>query len=85
MNPYKAGIETQMNKVIAGMLVIGFFLNGCARGHTVLRLMDNVIMVFKGDNQTMKASQGRVFTDDGEFNDDGDLPDGAYDCERMYF
>lgn len=30
MNPYKAGIETQMNKVIAGMLVIGFFLNGCA-------------------------------------------------------
>jgi hypothetical protein len=31
--------------------------------------------------QTMKTSQGRIFTNHGEFNDDGDLPDGPYDRE----
>ena len=32
-------------------------------------------MVFKGDSQTMKTSQGHIFANDGEFYDDVDLPD----------
>ena len=44
-------------------------------------LVSNVTIIFKGDNPTMKTSQGRIFTNHGEFNDDGDLPDGPYDRE----
>ena len=46
-------------------------------------LVSNVIIIFKGDNQTMKTTQGRIFTNDGEFYDD--LPDDPYDRERMFF
>ena len=42
-------------------------------------------MLFKGDSQTMKTSQGHMFTNDGEFYDDVDLPDDPYDRERMFF
>jgi hypothetical protein len=43
--------------------------------------VDNVLIVCKEDNRTMKTSQGGVFTHDGEFCEDGDLPDDPYDRE----
>jgi hypothetical protein len=48
-------------------------------------LVSNVTIIFKGDNPTMKTSQGRIFTNDGECYDDVDLPDDFYDRERMFF
>ena len=48
-------------------------------------LVDNVIVFFKGDNQTVRTSHGRVLASDGEFYDGVDVPDDAYDRERIFF